>query len=104
MQARQLITDIVRFCGDGEDDNGEDEAGRGEGRNDDHSANDWRELKTLAESNEYTFSKQGASVSKASEFKLSALKLAVIEGKHHQRVFRVVLDDLFCTVFLSSSH
>jgi len=73
LQARQLITDCVvvssakQGCDDDEDDMGED-------------AHEWRMLQALSSSNDYTFSKQGASVTRSAEFKIAALKLSVIEG------------------------
>lgn len=78
LQARQLITDGVvvstakQGCDDDEDDMEED-------------AHEWRMLHALSSSNDYTFSKQGASVTRSAEFKIAALKLSVIEGS---RLFR----------------
>ena len=73
MHARQFITDEVHKCGADDDD---EEADAMEGA--------WRLLQALAASNDYTFSKQGASVLKILEKNMPALKLSVIEGS---RVF-----------------
>lgn len=82
VHARQLIEDCVtRVAGHGGGDEEDD------GNNDDDEQNcsaSWRKLQALAASNEYTFSKQGASVVRSAEWKISALELSVIEGS---RVF-----------------
>ena len=89
MHARQFITDEVHKCS-ADDDDEETDAMEGA----------WRLLQALAVSNDYTFSKQGASVVRSAEWKIPALKLAVIEGS---RVFhRHSQSEELALVFLPS--
>ena len=83
VHARQLITDCVQYCTDCDNDasGDSDDSVDNIGPNIHH---EWQELQALAKSNDYTFSKQGASVLKILEKNMPALKLSVIEGS---RVF-----------------
>ena len=84
VHARQLITDCTIWCNDFGNDDSDDESSEATGGLGNQPHQEWRELQTLAVSNDYTFSRQGASVLKSVEHQVAALQLSVIEGS---RVF-----------------